>query len=63
LAVVILINEPKGELYYAGQTAAPVFSKIMAASLQMLNVPPDDKTVSSIAVSSVEANKETVNAG
>jgi cell division protein FtsI (penicillin-binding protein 3) len=63
LAVVILINEPKGELYYAGQTAAPVFAKIMAASLQMLNVPPDDKTVSSIAVSSGEVTKEATNAG
>jgi cell division protein FtsI (penicillin-binding protein 3) len=63
LAVVILINEPKGELYYAGQTAAPVFSKIMAASLQMLNVPPDDKTVSSLAVSSVDVNKGAANAG
>lgn len=63
LAIVILINEPKGELYYAGLTAAPVFAKIMAASLQMLNVPPDDKTVSSIAVTPVEANKEAENAG
>jgi len=63
LAVVILINEPKGELYYAGLTAAPVFAKIMAASLQMLNVPPDDKTVSSLAVTSVEVNKEAANAG
>ncbi|MFQ3190732.1 MAG: cell division protein FtsI (penicillin-binding protein 3) [Paraglaciecola sp.] len=63
LAIVILINEPKGELYYAGLTAAPVFAKIMAASLQMLNVPPDDKTVSSIAVSSIEVNKEAENAG
>lgn len=63
LAVVILINEPKGELYYAGQTAAPVFAKIMAASLQMLNVPPDDKTVSSLAGSAVETNKEAENAG
>jgi len=49
LAVVILINEPRGDLYYAGDTAAPVFSKVMAGSLQMLNVPPDDKAVSSLA--------------
>ncbi|MFT4937355.1 MAG: cell division protein FtsI (penicillin-binding protein 3) [Paraglaciecola sp.] len=49
LAVVILINEPRGDLYYAGDTAAPVFSKVMAGSLQMLNVAPDDKTVSSLA--------------
>ena len=63
LAVVILINEPKGELYYAGLTAAPVFAKIMAASLQMLNVPPDDKTVSSLAVTPVETKLEVLNAG
>jgi cell division protein FtsI (penicillin-binding protein 3) len=63
LAVVILINEPKGELYYAGHTAAPVFSKIMAASLQMLNVPPDDKTVSSLAGSSVITSMGAENAG
>jgi cell division protein FtsI (penicillin-binding protein 3) len=63
LAVVILINEPKGELYYAGLTAAPVFAKIMAASLQILNVPPDDKTVSSLAGTSGEVNKEAENAG
>ena len=63
LAVVILINEPKGELYYAGLTAAPVFSKVMGASLQMLNVPPDDKTVSSLAKSSGDITKEAENAG
>ena len=63
LAVVILINEPKGELYYAGHTAAPVFAKIMSASLQMLNVPPDDKTVSSLAISSTDTQMEVKNAG
>lgn len=49
LAVVVLINEPKGDLYYGGDTAAPVFSTIMANTLQLLNVPPDAKNVSSIA--------------
>ena len=63
LAVVILINEPKGELYYAGHTAAPVFAKVMAASLQMMNVPPDDKTVSSLAVSASSNEVEAENAG
>ncbi|WP_340676924.1 penicillin-binding transpeptidase domain-containing protein [Paraglaciecola sp.] len=52
LAVVILINEPKGDKYYAGDTAAPVFAKVMAGSLQMLNVAPDDKNVSSLAATS-----------
>jgi cell division protein FtsI (penicillin-binding protein 3) len=60
LAVVILINEPKGELYYAGLTAAPVFAKVMAASLQILNVPPDDKTVSSIVASAIDKEPAAV---
>ena len=49
LAVVVLINEPRGDLYHAGDTAAPVFGKIMSSTLQLLNVPPDDRSVSSIA--------------
>jgi cell division protein FtsI (penicillin-binding protein 3) len=42
IAVVVLINEPSGDLYYAGDTAAPTFSAIVSGTLQMLNVPPDD---------------------
>jgi cell division protein FtsI (penicillin-binding protein 3) len=49
IAVVVLINEPKGDLYYAGDTAAPVFSSIMTSSLQLLNVAPDAKSTSSYA--------------
>jgi cell division protein FtsI (penicillin-binding protein 3) len=60
---VILINEPKGEHYYAGHTAAPVFAKVMAASLQLLNVSPDDKTVPSLAIVSSDKQQEARNAG
>lgn len=49
LAIVVLINEPRGELYHAGDTAAPVFSSIMTSTLQLLNVTPDDRRVSSLA--------------
>lgn len=42
IAVVVLINEPGGDLYHSGDTAAPTFSAIMSGTLQMLNVPPDD---------------------
>lgn len=45
IAVVVLINEPGGDFYHAGDTAAPVFSKIVASTLQMLNVPPDAMNV------------------
>lgn len=49
VAVVVLINEPGGDLYHSGDTAAPVFARVMSGTLQMLNVPPDDKSVSSLA--------------
>ena len=41
LAVVVVIDEPRGELYYGGEVAAPVFADIMAESLRLLAVPPD----------------------
>ncbi|TDF39344.1 peptidoglycan glycosyltransferase FtsI [Alteromonadaceae bacterium M269] len=52
IAVVVLINEPGGDLYHSGDTAAPVFSKVMAGALQMLNVAPDARGVSSLAKTS-----------
>ena len=47
LVTVVLINEPGGDLYHAGDTAAPVFSSIMGGALHLLNIPPDDKQVTS----------------
>ncbi|WP_034475480.1 penicillin-binding transpeptidase domain-containing protein [Aestuariibacter salexigens] len=49
LVTVVLINEPGGDLYHAGDTAAPVFGAIMSSALQLLNVPPDARNVSSMA--------------
>ncbi|MEC7692629.1 MAG: penicillin-binding transpeptidase domain-containing protein [Pseudomonadota bacterium] len=47
IVTVVLINEPGGDLYHAGDTAAPVFSEIMGGALQLLNIAPDDKQVTS----------------
>ncbi|WP_100643085.1 peptidoglycan D,D-transpeptidase FtsI family protein [Alteromonas facilis] len=41
LVTVVLINEPGGDLYHSGDTAAPVFSEIMGGALRLLNVAPD----------------------
>lgn len=41
LIVAVMINEPAGNDYYGGEVAAPVFSKVMGASLRLLNVPND----------------------
>lgn len=47
IVTVVVINEPGGDLYHAGDTAAPVFSNVMGGALQLLNVAPDAKQVSS----------------
>jgi len=41
LAVVVVINEPGGDLYHGGEVAAPVFSRVMKGALRVLNITPD----------------------
>jgi cell division protein FtsI (penicillin-binding protein 3) len=41
LVIVVYVNDPKKISYYAGTVAAPVFMKVMAEALQILNVPTD----------------------
>jgi cell division protein FtsI (penicillin-binding protein 3) len=45
LAVVVMINEPGGDVYYGGDVAGPTFSEIMSGSLRILNVAPDLEAV------------------
>ena len=42
LAVVVVIDEPRGDAYYGGQVAAPVFARVTSEALRLLAVPPDD---------------------
>ena len=44
LAISVVINEPKGDHYYGGDVAGPVFAKVMSGALQMLNVEPISST-------------------
>ncbi|MCP5017751.1 MAG: penicillin-binding protein 2 [Ketobacter sp.] len=41
IALVVVIDDPKGDMYYGGQVAAPVFSRVMAGLLRVKNIPPD----------------------
>jgi cell division protein FtsI (penicillin-binding protein 3) len=36
-----VIDEPRGELYYGSDVAAPVFADVMTESLRLLAVAPD----------------------
>jgi cell division protein FtsI (penicillin-binding protein 3) len=41
IAMVIFVDDPKSEEYYGGQVAAPVFAKVAAETLRLLNIKPD----------------------
>lgn len=41
IVVVVVINEPGGDLYHGGEVAAPVFSRVMKGALRLLNIAPD----------------------
>jgi cell division protein FtsI (penicillin-binding protein 3) len=41
-AMVVLIDEPRGDHHFGGVVAAPVFSRVMEGTFRILNIPPDD---------------------
>ena len=41
LAAIVVVDEPSGEAYYAGDVAAPVFANVMAGAMRLIGVPPD----------------------
>ena len=42
LVMAVTVHEPRGEQYYGGEVAAPVFSNVMAGALRLLDVAPDE---------------------
>ncbi|HEU5468010.1 MAG TPA: penicillin-binding transpeptidase domain-containing protein [Steroidobacteraceae bacterium] len=42
LAVIVMVDEPQGRLYYGGDVAAPVFAAVTAGALRLMSVAPDD---------------------
>ena len=44
LVMVVVVNEPRGLLTGGGDVAAPVFSRVMARALRVLNVEPEAAT-------------------
>ncbi len=41
LVMVVVVNEPRNSEYYGGVVAAPVFSKVMAGALRLMDITPD----------------------
>lgn len=44
LVAVVVIEDPRGQSYYGGDIAAPVFANVVADALRILAVPPDAPT-------------------
>jgi cell division protein FtsI (penicillin-binding protein 3) len=42
LAVLVMVDEPRGGRYYGGDVAAPVYSAVASGSLRLMSVAPDD---------------------
>jgi len=42
LIMVVMVDEPRGDEYYGGVVAAPVFSHVMAGALRLMDIAPDD---------------------
>ena len=41
LVMVVAVDDPKRGGYFGGQIAAPIFSKVMAGAMRLLNISPD----------------------
>lgn len=48
LVMVVVIDEPDNGVYYGGEVAAPVFSKVMSNVLPLMDIAPDNVTRTSI---------------
>ncbi|WPC04290.1 penicillin-binding protein 2 [Pseudomonas benzenivorans] len=56
IAVAVVIDEPSEGGYYGGLVSAPVFGKVMAGALRLMNIVPDD-------LPPVESQELAVNTG
>jgi len=49
LVLVVMVNQPSKGVYFGGEVAAPIFSKIMGGALRILNVSPDKVPLQAIS--------------
>lgn len=59
LVAVIVIDEPKGEEYYGGSVAGPVFANVMGGALRLLDIPPDDLQPHTVHMAATEKSTRT----
>jgi cell division protein FtsI (penicillin-binding protein 3) len=42
LAILVMVDQPEGPVYYGGDVAAPVFAAVASGALRLMSVAPDD---------------------
>lgn len=57
IAAVVMIDEPSANGYFGGLVAAPVFGKVMARALRLLNVTPDNLPAPALKTAEATANQ------
>jgi cell division protein FtsI (penicillin-binding protein 3) len=57
LVAVVMLDEPGTDKYYGGQVAAPVFSKVMAGALRLMNITPDGLPAEGVRLASSEVGQ------
>ncbi|WMS88680.1 peptidoglycan D,D-transpeptidase FtsI family protein [Pleionea litopenaei] len=45
IAMVVMLDEPEGDVYYGGDVAAPIYSNVAEQALRLLNIVPDKETL------------------
>ncbi|PVZ71877.1 peptidoglycan D,D-transpeptidase FtsI family protein [Pelagibaculum spongiae] len=59
LAMVVVVRDPRGDNYHGGDVAAPVFSRVMAGGLRLMNIAPDQSLPGLLAAREVITNEVT----
>ena len=59
--LAIVVTDPRGEVYYGGQVAGPVFAKVMDGALRYRNIPPDAIEKSIEENSTTTSSRKTAN--
>jgi len=58
IVVVVVINEPSGDLYHGGEVAAPVFSRVMKGALRVMNIAPDGERINTAKQSNTSSHEK-----
>lgn len=63
LVMVVMIDEPRNGKHFGGDVAAPVFSKVMAGAMRLLDVPPDRVTGGQLVLKPGDAYRQQATDG